>query len=107
MLRWCFFVFPRVSSEKSSGGITLDKRREKGIIKRERTRRALTAEVREELEAAQSISLKQAMDEFLTAKAAERTAPRTIHDYRRHFRYLLAWLDMKHPGLQLSQITSQ
>jgi hypothetical protein len=49
----------------------LDKRREKGIVKRERTRRALTVEVREELEAAQSISLKQAMDEFLTAKAAK------------------------------------
>ncbi|QSO54185.1 tyrosine-type recombinase/integrase [Alicyclobacillus curvatus] len=85
----------------------MDKRREKGIVKRERTRRALTVEVREELEAAQSISLKQAMDEFLTAKAAERAAPRTIHDYRRHFRYLSTWFDAKHPSLRLQKITPQ
>ncbi len=83
----------------------MDKRRDKAIVKRDRTRRALTVEQQQQIEDAVAISIEQAMQEFITAKVSERAAERTIKDYRRHFRYLMNWLDSKHPGIKLTQIT--
>jgi integrase/recombinase XerD len=83
----------------------VDKRRDKAIVKRDRTRRALTVEQQQQIEDAVAVSIEQAMQEFITAKVSERAAERTIKDYRRHFRYLMNWLDSKHPGIKLTQIT--
>lgn len=67
----------------------------------------ITVETQEALQSAESVTLQKAMDEFLAAKASERAAPRTIHDYKRHFRYFNRWLDKKYHGMRLPQITSQ
>ncbi|GMA60379.1 tyrosine-type recombinase/integrase [Alicyclobacillus fastidiosus] len=83
----------------------MDKRRDKTVVKRERTRRALTVEQQQQIQDAVATSSEQAMQEFLTAKISERSSDRTIKDYRRHFRYLMNWLDSKHPGIKLTQIT--
>lgn len=74
--------------------------------KTERSRRALELETVEVFEEVETVSLDQAMNEFIIAKSAERAAPRTISDYKTHFKYLLKWLDEHHPGTTLRKITS-
>ncbi|PWK07039.1 phage integrase SAM-like domain-containing protein [Tumebacillus permanentifrigoris] len=71
-----------------------------------RTHRALELETQEMLDAAETISLGQAMKDFITAKTAERAAPRTIKDYESHFRYLRNWLTDHHPEITLQKITA-
>lgn len=70
-----------------------------------RTRRAIELETQEMLDSAETISLEQAMKDFITAKMAERAAPRTIKDYEAHFKYLRNWLADHHPEITLRKIT--
>lgn len=75
------------------------------MVKRERTNYATDIKTTDTI--TDSMSLKEAFNEFLLAKRAERTAPRTIRDYQTHFRYLCTWLDSHYPGIRLSQISTK
>jgi integrase/recombinase XerD len=77
----------------------------KRVMKRERTNHAAEFDTVEAIQAAKTIE--EAMQEFLLAKQAERAADRTIRDYKAHFRYFRTWLDMHHPNVKLSQITTK
>lgn len=82
----------------------IDKRRSK-TKKAERSRRALTVNQQETIEKASSPQLSQAIDDFINAKIAERTAERTLKDYARHLRYMQEWLEQHHDVRQLIQVT--
>ncbi|MCL6597108.1 MAG: phage integrase SAM-like domain-containing protein, partial [Alicyclobacillus macrosporangiidus] len=45
------------------------------------------------------------MDEFIKAKTAERSSPRTIRDYKTHFAYLKRWLQQRYGRITISEIT--
>jgi integrase/recombinase XerD len=78
----------------------MEKRKRKTV----RTNRAVSVEELEALEVVAGISIVEAMSEFIHAKQAERSAPRTIRDYQTHFRYLRTWLDKFYPKVTLSEI---
>ncbi|WP_245884599.1 tyrosine-type recombinase/integrase [Tumebacillus permanentifrigoris] len=74
--------------------------------KTERTHKALELETNEMLEAVETVTLEQAMNDFIVAKMAERIAPRTLKDYEAHFRYLRGWLADHHPDITFKKITA-
>ena len=53
----------------------------------------------------ESVTLEQAMKDFVTAKRAERAAKRTIRDYETHFRYFLDWLEPRYGKSSVVSIT--
>jgi integrase/recombinase XerD len=76
------------------------------IVKLERSHRATSVVQHATFQSAASPTVEYAMNEFLQAKFAERAASLTIRDYKRHFQYLLTWLEQNHPNKKLSEITS-
>jgi hypothetical protein len=77
----------------------------KKMIKRERTNHALHMDTVEAIHS--SMTLEEAMQEFLLSKKAERSSERTIKDYNSHFRYFKTWLQETNPERKLTEITSK
>ncbi|WP_157721956.1 tyrosine-type recombinase/integrase [Tumebacillus avium] len=73
--------------------------------KRERTNYAPEQAAMDAIE--RSLSLEDAMGEFLLSKQAERVAERTIRDYKTHFRYFRSWLDVSYSGVRLADMSSK
>lgn len=72
--------------------------------KTQRTRRAISMNQREQI--MESVSLEQAMKDFITAKTAERASKRTLSDYVTHFRYLREWLEPRFGQMAVSQVSA-
>lgn len=82
----------------------IDKRRSK-TKKAQRTQRALTLNQQETIERASSPILAEAIQDFIAAKTAERTAERTLKDYARHLRYMQDWLKQNHNVQKIIEVT--
>lgn len=80
---------------------------EKPRRKLERTRRPIAEDQSEKIEVASSVTLEYAMQQYVNAKVAERTAPRTLKDYQRHFRYMNGWLSAKYPEIKLRDVATE